>query len=94
MVNAATTRSQSWTREQAQTLAWEAEGWGVPIPLSAAGALPSFPAGIYPAWIEDEVSALAEFTQTPRDLPAVVALSALAAALGGRAVVDIRPEVA
>ena len=64
--------------------------WDPPVPLSAAADLPSFPVGIYPGWLADEVAALAEFTQTPVDLPGTIALSVLAAAVGGRAVAEIR----
>jgi replicative DNA helicase len=68
----------------------ESTGWDTPVPLSAAAGLPSFPVGIYPGWLADEVTALAEFTQTPVDLPGTIALSVLAAAVGGRAVAEIR----
>jgi hypothetical protein len=68
----------------------ESTGWDPPVPLSAAADLPSFPVGIYPSWLADEVTALAEFTQTPVDLPGTIALSVLAAAVGGRAVAEIR----
>ena len=91
MVDAAIMRSQGWTREQAQALAWEAEGWERPVPLSAVPALPSFPVGIYPPWLAAEVTAVAEFTQTPPDLAGTIVLSVLACALGGRARVEMRP---
>ena len=61
------------------------------MPLAAVPVLPAFPAGTFPAWIEAEISALAEFTQTPRDLPAMVVLGVLAAACGRRAIVDVMP---
>lgn len=91
MVDAAITRSQGWSREQAQALAWEAEGWERPVPLSAVPSLPPFPVGIFPPWIAAEVAALAEFTQTPPDLAGTVVLSVLACALGGRARIEVRP---
>jgi hypothetical protein len=94
MVDQALWRAQHWTPAQAEALADALEGWDVPVPLTAVPELPAFPAGTYPAWVEDEVTALAEFTQTPRDLPATIVLSVLAAALGGRAIVEVRPGYA
>jgi replicative DNA helicase len=82
---------QQWTRAQTEALADAAQGWEPPVPLSAVPALPSFPVGVYPPWLRDEVVALSEFTQTPADLAATIVLSVLAAALGGRAVVEVRP---
>ncbi len=89
-VDAAITRSQGWTPQQAQELAWAAEGWEAPTPLSAVPALPAFPVGIYPPWLADEVTAVAEFTQTPTDLGGTIVLSVLATAAGGRARVQVR----
>jgi replicative DNA helicase len=94
MVDAALWRAQRWTRAEAEARADEAEGWDAPVPLTAVPVLPAFPAHTYPAWIEDEITALAEFTQTPVDLPATIVLSVLAAALGGRAIVEVRPGYA
>ena len=92
IVDAAIIRAQGWTREQAEALSDAAEGWpDPPVPLAAVPVLPAFPAGTFPAWIEAEISALAEFTQTPRDLPAMVVLGVLAAACGRRAIVDVMP---
>jgi hypothetical protein len=64
--------------------------WESPAPLGARRALPTFPVDALPSWVADMVAAVAEFTQTPPDLPAVVALAALSAAAGGRAVVEVR----
>ena len=69
------------------------EGWEEPpVLLAAVPVLPSFPAGVFPAWIEAEISALAESTQTPRDLAAMVVLGVLATACGRRAVVKVTPD--
>jgi replicative DNA helicase len=69
-----------------------AAGWeGEPVPLSARRLLPPFPVDALPAWVADEVAAVAEFTQTPVDLAGCIALAALATAAGGRAVVEVRP---
>jgi hypothetical protein len=91
MVDQALWRAQRWTRAEAEARADEAEGWDAPVPLSAVPVLPAFPVDAYPGWLAGEVAALAEFTQTPADLPATIILSVLSAALGGHARVDIRP---
>jgi replicative DNA helicase len=41
--------------------------------------------------VADQVLAVAEFTQTPLDLPGSLALAALATAAGGRAFAEVRP---
>jgi hypothetical protein len=64
--------------------------WEAPAPLGARPALPPFPVDALPGWLADMVAAVAEFTQTPADLPAVIALAALSATAGGRAVVEVR----
>ncbi|MFD7983130.1 DUF3987 domain-containing protein [Kitasatospora indigofera] len=67
------------------------EAWHEPVPLGSHGALPTFPVHALPAWVRDHVSAVAEFTQTPPDMAATMALAALATAAGGRVNVEIRP---
>ncbi|MER7172628.1 YfjI family protein [Streptomyces mesophilus] len=64
--------------------------WEEPIPLSGPRHLPPFPVHVFPAWLGEFVTAVAEETQTPLDLPGSIALSVLAAAAGGRAVVHVR----
>jgi uncharacterized protein DUF3987 len=66
-------------------------GWEPPVPLGLTGKPPVFPAHRMPPWLCDYVCALAEAMQTPVDLPAMLSLSALATAAGGRAVVEIKP---
>jgi replicative DNA helicase len=65
-------------------------GWPPPIPLGDRRHLPDFPAEILPAWVADAVFAVAEFTQTPLDLPGCIGLAALSTAAGGRAEVEVR----
>jgi replicative DNA helicase len=69
------------------TPSWDGE----PVPLSARRLLPAFPIDALPAWVGDMVAGVAEFTQTPPDLSACLALACLATAAGGRAVVEVRP---
>ncbi|MDH6119307.1 replicative DNA helicase [Kitasatospora sp. GAS204A] len=69
----------------------EAEEWPPPVPLGAHAPLPTFPVHALPTWVRKQVSAVAEFTQTPPDMAATMALAALATAAGGRVHVQIRP---
>ncbi|WP_328888350.1 YfjI family protein [Streptomyces sp. NBC_00316] len=64
--------------------------WEEPIPLTGRRDLPAFPVHVFPTWLGQFVTAVAEETQTPIDLPGSIALSVLAAAAGGRAVVHVR----
>ncbi|MEW2548889.1 DUF3987 domain-containing protein [Streptomyces sp. NPDC047002] len=65
--------------------------WPDPIPLGAHAPLPLFPVDTLTPWVAEQVSAVAEFTQTPPDLAATMALAALSTAAGGRVHVEIRP---
>ncbi|WP_406862509.1 DUF3987 domain-containing protein [Streptomyces sp. HUAS MG47] len=64
--------------------------WPEPIPLARQPKLPPFPVHKLPGWVSEFVVAVAEETQTPVDLAGVLALSVLATAAGGRAVVHVR----
>ncbi|MEU7178829.1 MULTISPECIES: DUF3987 domain-containing protein [Streptomyces] len=69
----------------------EQRTWSDPTPLGENGALPSFPTDALPAWMREQVVALAEFTQTPPDMAATMGLAALSTAAGGRVHFQIRP---
>ncbi|MGW1374769.1 DUF3987 domain-containing protein [Streptomyces sp. NPDC002446] len=66
------------------------EHWPVPTPLGQQGPLPTFPVDALPAWVAEQVAAVAEFTQIPADMAATMALAALSTAAGGRVHVQIR----
>lgn len=68
----------------------EAEPWSEPVPLRAAYSLPSFPTRALPAWLRKNVEALAEETQTPRDMAGLLSLVVLAAVCQGRYRVYVR----
>ncbi|MGI5350168.1 DUF3987 domain-containing protein [Streptomyces sp. CA-250714] len=68
-----------------------AERWPAPVPLGTTAPLPSFPVDALPAWVGEHVAAVAEFTQTPPDMAATMALAALSTAAGGRVHIQIRP---
>ncbi|MFF1795839.1 DUF3987 domain-containing protein [Kitasatospora sp. NPDC058263] len=65
--------------------------WPDPVPLGSHGTLPGFPVHALPNWVGAYVDAVAEFTQTPPDMAATMALAALSTAAGGRVGVEIRP---
>lgn len=64
--------------------------WEPPIPFSEYD-LPQFPTGILPGWLRDYVEAEARATQTPLDLAGMLSLSACAAAVAKKIVIQIRP---
>jgi hypothetical protein len=53
--------------------------WEIHVPLQEY-ALPDFPVGALPQWMGDFVSAVADFTQTPPDVGAMIGLAAVATA--------------
>jgi replicative DNA helicase len=67
-----------------------AAGWERPIGLGPVRDRRSFPVDALPDWAKAIVIALAEATQTPVDLPAVLVLAVLATAAGGRVRVRVR----
>ncbi|WP_327656030.1 YfjI family protein [Streptomyces sp. NBC_00483] len=64
--------------------------WEDPVPLTGPRKLTDFPTAALPGWLGEFVAATAEETQTPVDLAGCIALSVLATAAGGRAVVQVR----
>lgn len=82
--------SIDWDEAKAAGSATE-DPWDQPVPLGRQVALPPFPLDALPPWLARFVDELAVALQTPRDLPGVLALVALATAAGGRAVVEVRP---
>lgn len=67
------------------------DGWDIPLPLGYGyQGGPVFPAHRLPAWLNSYCVELAEELQVPIDLPAMLALSVLGAAAGGRAVAEVR----
>jgi hypothetical protein len=60
--------------------------WGEPQPFLPT-TKPDFPSSSLPGWVERYVSAVAEETQTPVDLPGALALASMAAVLAKRATI-------
>jgi hypothetical protein len=48
-----------------------------------------FPVDVFPGWLADQVTAVAEATQTPTDLAGSVALACLSTAAGGKVLVQV-----
>jgi replicative DNA helicase len=65
--------------------------WQPPLPLVDTGGLPEFPLEALPDWCGAFAAALAEATQTPRDLAGMIVLASLATCAGGRVRVEIKP---
>lgn len=68
----------------------DAGEWEKPLPFESA-TLPVFPVDALPLRLRRYVSALAEATQTPVDLPAMVVLGMCAGAVARKAVVLVKP---
>ncbi len=66
------------------------EGWSRPTPFGFHDQLPAFPLGALPPWLRDTAGAVAEFTQTPMDLAAMLILAVLASLLAKRVFVRVR----
>ncbi|WP_371405262.1 YfjI family protein [Kribbella sp. NBC_00662] len=69
----------------ATALAWDGE----PVPLKTDRLVRPFPVEVFPEWLAEQVSAVAEATQTPIDLAASVALACLSTAAGGKVLVRV-----
>lgn len=63
--------------------------WESPFPLGS-GDLPAFPVSVLPSPLREFVSELAEAAQVPVDMPAVLALAAVAAGLQRRVAVEVK----
>jgi replicative DNA helicase len=68
----------------------DAPQWdGAPVPLKTNRLLRPFPVDVFPGWLADQVTAVAEATQTPMDLAGSVALACLSTAAGGKVLVQV-----
>lgn len=66
------------------------EAWEEIAPLGSRQVLPGFPLEAFTPWLGDMVRGVAEETQVPADIPAGLALGALATAAGGKVIVQVR----
>jgi hypothetical protein len=59
------------------------------VPLKTDRLVRPFPVDVFPEWLADQVTAVAEATQTPLDLAASVVLACLSTAAGGKVLVRV-----
>ncbi|MCE7871441.1 DUF3987 domain-containing protein [bacterium CPR1] len=64
--------------------------WPEPIPFESWDP-PPFPLEVLPGWLAEFVTGLATATQTPSDLPAMLALSTIGVATMGKVEIEARP---
>lgn len=62
-----------------------------PIPLTGTHPIPAFPIDALPTVVADMVTATAEATQTDPAMPATTVLTVVAASVGGRVEIEVRP---
>lgn len=65
--------------------------WDMPVPLSHTVRPPAFPTDVFPAWMADQVTATAVFTQTDPAMAGTLALAVLSTCAGGRVVIEAKP---
>jgi hypothetical protein len=65
--------------------------WPDPLPLGSNAVPPPFPLEVLPPWLGNWAECLANATQTPRDLAAMLGLTIAAAGIAGKARVVVRP---
>lgn len=82
-------RNSEHSEHSEQGIAAETAEWG-PLEALTAEALPTFPLDALPGWMRAYVSNLADATQTPPDLAALIGLGVLSTAAGGRVKVWVR----
>jgi replicative DNA helicase len=72
------------------TIAEPGDPWPAPIPLgSQKQQLPTFPVEVFPDWIAEQAQAVADELQMPVDLPANLALIALATVAARAATINV-----
>jgi hypothetical protein len=69
----------------------EAAPWETPVPLTAA-AVPAWPSGVFPERVQSFVDALADATETPRELSSMLALAVLATCSQGKFRVRVKQD--
>src|SRR5262245_3512343 len=84
-------RAKQHAQNNGQTVQPEPEPWDRPIPLGADLAVPAFPVAQLPGWLAEWVAAVAEETQTPPDMAAVLAMAVIGAGVARKVRVEVRP---
>ena len=78
-------------RQEAAMTAVTDQVWEAPVQLRVQPRLPTFPDEKLPSWLGAFTRTVARATQTPIDLSGVMALASVGVAVGGRAIVEVRP---
>lgn len=78
-------------RARAAAIDEPAPPWPEPKGLPAADPLPTWPTGVLPAWMDDQIANVAASVQCSVDLPAMFGLGAIAVAALGHVDVEARP---
>ncbi len=73
------------------TASGQATDWQAPVSLTTA-TLPQWPDDVFPAEVQQFVSGLAESTETPLELPALLVLASIAAAAQGKYRVRVKHD--
>lgn len=68
----------------------QSEEWLAPVPFDNY-ELPDFPVEAFPQWVGNMVNEVARFTETPVEMPGLMALGMLSAAVGGKYSVEVKP---
>ena len=71
----------------------DAEPWETPVPLDS-GAVEAFPLDVLPDVLGDYVRGVRDFAEVPADLPGLLALGTVAAAVARKTRVEVRPGYA
>jgi hypothetical protein len=66
------------------------EPWDDPLPLDTHPPVPPFPVELLPTWVSQYVASVAEATQTPADLAAMLSLAHIGATIASKIRVQIR----
>jgi len=77
--------------EPCEQVPLEPETWPEIFPFSP-GELPRFPTEVLPSWLSRFVLEVAEATQTPEDLPGVLSLATVSAAVAGRNTIEVQRD--
>jgi hypothetical protein len=83
-------RQNSWSGSSVNSVNSVRTDWDPPLPLGGADT-PEFPVNALPGWLGAFAAETARAQQVPVDLPAVLALAAVATGAGGHVVVEVRP---
>ena len=89
-LNAEEEFEKDWAGMDAAKSAYEGQEFPDPVSLDVP-ILPELPRGIFPPWAESFIEAVAESTETPRELAAMMELGTIATASQRKFIVQVQP---